>query len=124
MNEFTNEIDLGKSPEKTSPEAPKKDSRYFPTIYLDGVDLSSAPKSGQALITYKIKRVTISTGEANEDTSADLEILKIAFPGGAVEEEDEDLGGALKKLAKEKGITDDGDGDLADDIEDEDEEDE
>jgi hypothetical protein len=84
----TVEIDLGKETELAVPAAPEKKNKYFPCLYLDGIDLGDVdlPDEGQMLVTYRVKSSTHREGDNGDSDSVELEIRSIDGVEGAPED--------------------------------------
>jgi hypothetical protein len=85
------DIDLGKKSEALSGSevatAPKSPEKYFPSLYLDNVDLGDLdlPKEGKLLVSFRVKSETSREDDRGETHSCELEILSIDGVEGAKE---------------------------------------
>lgn len=140
-SEFPNEINLGRTetvPDYAAKEdsPPTKKRTYYPSLYISGVQgLGDLPKEGYALIYFKRKRLSITegadcgsipcspmdepTGKEETSYSADLEIQEICLP----DDESDDHGDALDKMAEKAGLSVRANGPKSDDESDADEDD-
>ena len=92
------------------PESPKN-SKSYPTLYLDWDDKYELPESGEMAVKFKKTSETNSKGKEGEHQSVTLEIREICSVKSGKKREDEDDsedgGKALDKLKQEADESED-----------------
>ena len=72
---------------EVAPSKPKKNEKYYPSLYLDdvkGLSMDGVPKTGTATIQYRLKEIGEIERDGKTTGRVTLEIQGIAF-GGAKE---------------------------------------
>lgn len=115
--QFPISIDLGKTMDDSQiamPAGKKSDKgkKYFPTLYIDGVEgLSKLPDEGCALIKFKVRRD--STDRDSGKSSCELEVQSLCLPKDAADDPgdetdnsgaDGDTGELVDEMAKNAGV--------------------
>lgn len=133
MSEYPVEIDLGRKDEfgpanPVSPPTGKKGKArvFYPTLYIEGVEgMPSLPKEGCMMVKFRRKRMSVDENmDGKETTGVTLEIRKLCLSDDMAEEGDDEMQSAMKKFAKDSGVTTEGDEKAGEDDEDADEDEE